>query len=183
VVIGQAFGLLAFSDCLAQSDDRADVISATFSSIADMLQKNGVGLNRGAMAFDARVLRADRGPAPRGWPDSVVLTWVGDARSSSFSPREVRVVLAEANRAGAGQVRWRACGISPGQESCDPRRFSAVVAVSEPLICGDGAQVLASIRYWSTDTLHPSVWEASVIRLRRIDGKWVAGEWHNQGSN
>jgi hypothetical protein len=177
----QAFAVLGASECLAQRNDTA-VISATLAGVYEMLQRSGDADIRGPIAFDPRVLRADRGPPPRAWPDSEALRWVGDVSDSVMSSQRVRVLLEDANLTAKNVIRWVACGI-PESGNCGQSEFSAVVAVSEPWICGDVAQVLASIRYNSTDDLHPSAWQASVLRLRRVNGRWTPGEWYNQASN
>ena len=108
---------------------------------------------------------------------------MGDVRDSAISSERVRAVLYDANRAMQNPIRWVACGASSGQENCSPVEFSVIVAVSEPRICGDVAEVLTSIRYTSKDELHRSAWQASVLRLRRVDGKWIPGEWDHQSTN
>lgn len=183
LVLIHAFSLLAASECLAQRDDSAAVVSATLSSVYDMLQRSGDAVMRGPIALDPRVLRVDRGPAPGAWPDSVALKWVGDVRDSAMSSQRVRVLLEDINLTAKNPRRWAACGISRKSRNCGQSEFSAVVAVSEPWIRGDVAQVLASIRYSSTDALHPSAWQASVLRLTRVNGRWIPGEWYNLASN
>jgi hypothetical protein len=178
-----ALGPQGAPDCQAQGDDSAAVISATLTGVRDMLQTNRDAVIQGPLAFDPRVLRADQGPAPRGWPDTVALIWVGDVRDSVLSSQRVDMVLDNANRAVTNPIRWVACGTGSRLGNCNQSEFSAIIALSEPLVCGDAAQVLASIRYRSTNNLHPSAWQASVIRLRRVDGKWTASEWYTQATN
>lgn len=182
-VLIQAVGLVGASNCLAQRDNSAAVVSATLVSVYDMLRTNRDAVVQGPIAFDPRVLRTDRGIAPRNWPDSVALKWVGDVSDSVFSPQRVRIMLDSANLVARRPIRWVPCGPSAGSGQCAQREFSAIVTISEPWICNDVAQVLASIRYMSTDKLHPSAWQASVIRLTRKDGRWVAGEWYAQATN
>lgn len=179
----QATGLAGASDCLAQRDNSVAVVSAALVSVYDMLRTNRDAVIQGPIAFDPRVLRTDRGRAPRTWPDSVALKWVGDVSDSVFSPQRVRTMLDSANLHARSPNHWVPCGLSPGAGQCAQREFSAIITVSEPWICNDVAQVLASIRYRSTDKLHPSAWQASVIRLTRKDGRWIAGEWYAQASN
>lgn len=182
-VLIQAVGLVGASDCQAQRDDSTAVISATLASVYEMLATTRHAAIQGPIAFDSRVLRTGRGPAPRTWPDSVALKWVGDVSDSVFSPQRVRTMLDSANLEARSPIHWVPCGLSPGSGQCTQREFSAIVTVSEPWICNDVAQVLASIRYRSTDKLHPSDWQASVIRLTRKDGRWIAGEWYTQATN
>lgn len=182
-VLIQAVGLVGASDCQAQRDNSTAVISATLASVYEMLGTSRDAVIQGPIAFDPRVLRTGRGRAPRNWPDSVVLKWVGDVSDSVFSHQRVRTMLDSANLHARSPIHWVPCGLSAGAGQCAPREFAAVVSVSEPWICNDVAQVIASIRYRSTDELHPSAWQASVIRLTRKDGRWIAGAWYAQASN
>lgn len=182
-VLIQAVGLVGASDCLAQRDNSVAVISATLASVYDMLRTNRDAVIQGPIAFDPRVLRTEPGLAPRTWPDSVALKWVGDVSDSVFPPRRVRMMLDGANLMARSPIHWVPCGLSPESGQCAQREFSAIVTVSEPWICNDVAQVLASIRYRSNDELHPSAWQASVIRLREKNGRWIPGEWHTQATN
>jgi hypothetical protein len=182
-VLIQVAGLVGASGCQAQRDDSAAVISATLASVYEMLGTTRDAVIQGPIAFDPRVLRTGQGRAPRAWPGSVALMWVGDVSDSVFSPERVRTMLDSANLLARSPIHWVPCGLSAGAGQCAQREFSAIVTVGEPWICNDVAQVLASIRYRSTDKLHPSAWQASVVRLRRKNGRWIPGEWHTQATN
>jgi len=106
------------------------------------------------------------------------LRWIGDVRDSAFAPQTVVSVLGEANGFQEDRARWVSCG-APAYKRCSVTEFPAVVALSEPWIDGDGAQVLVYVWYRSTIDAHPHAWFASVAHLQLVDGEWTATKWNN----
>lgn len=185
LIVLQAFCCLSAAELAAQRDTPRAVISAVLSEVSAGLREDSDALVDGPIAFDPRIVRAPRGPAPAGWPDSVALKWVGDVRDSAFDSHEVMSLLADADGARVGPVRWLPCSPEsrPGSRRCSLKAFPAVVAVSEPWIYGDVAQVLVYAWYRSSTHAHPNAFFATLVRLRRADGRWTAERWYNQAGN
>lgn len=166
----------------AQGEQTPAIRAEVLRSVQTSLSRSRDARLRGPIAFDPRILRAPEGAGPRGWPDSTALTWIGDVRSATLSPSEVNALLAEVN-GPRGLVRWQPCGGTSGASSCDTREHSAVVAISEPLINGDVAQVLVLTWYESTIKLHPWAFMANLYRLQRVGGEWTVTGGHNWAAN
>lgn len=179
----QALCLFWTAECVAQSDPSSDVIVAVLGGVGATLRSNPDAVINRPIAFDARVLVAGRNPDLHPGSDALVLRWTGDVRDRVLSARVVSTLLEGANRVPSSPVRWAACGAGPGLCDCNQNEFPAIVAVSEPWIRGDLAEILVSVRYLSTSTLHPSTWFASVVRLRRVDGRWQTQRWYPQAMN
>lgn len=180
VVALLAFCWLWSTDARAQHDASRPVLRATLVHVDASLRDGGEARITGPIAFDPRVLVARREAAPRNWPDSLALTWVGNVRDSVHASAEVAAMLEGAN--GAGQpVRWLPCGSAAGARSCLLTEFPAVVSLSKPWISGDVAEVLVLVRYRSSIALHPLAWMANVLRLERVGGEWTVTGGHNWG--
>lgn len=178
-----AFLCFGAVDCQAQRDSAAAVLSVVLYEVEATMRGERDARLWGPMAFDLRTLRASRTAGPRNWPDSLMLTWVGNRRDSAFTPREARALLRDVNRGRSGGAGWGACGDSASVRECDPKRYALIVAAARPWIRGNVAQVLVSVRHWSVDQLHPSAWYTTVLRLECVNGRWVIKGWYNQGSN
>lgn len=167
----------------AQRDPAAAALAVVLYDVEATIRGERDARFTGPMAFDVRTLQATRAAGPRNWPDSLMLTWVGNVRDSAFAPREAQALLREVNRGRRGAAEWTTCGAAESVEECNPKRFALIVAAARPWIQGNVAQVLVSARYWSADQLHPSAWYASVVRLECVGGRWVIKGWYNQASN
>ena len=162
------------------SPERA-VMSATLSGVLHGLRAADDARIDGPIAFDPEVVRAERGPAHRRWPDSLMLIWGGDVRESFPHSADVLSLLADVDPSPqTGVDRLVPCGRSTGLKPCSLDAFPAVVAVSKPWICGSTAQVLVFVRYRSKIDLHPYAWYASVARLELQNGVWTVTRTHNQ---
>lgn len=166
----------------AQGDPTPAVRAAVLRSVQTSLAQSRDARLRGPIAFDPRILRAPEGAGPRGWPDSTALRWIGDVRSATLSPAEVDALLAEVN-GPRGVVHWQPCGGTDGLGACNFTDHTAVVAISEPLINGDVAQVVVSIWYESTIKFHRWAFMANLLRLERVAGTWTMTRAHNWAAN
>ena len=183
LVLAQALGLLVSTGVQAQENERRAVMTATLSSVSEFLLSSPDAVTTGPIALDRGILRADWHTSRRVGPDSIPLAWVGDVRDSQYAADDVGQLLGEANASMRGPVQWVECGTGSGAARCTQRDFSAILVMSEPWINGNVAQVLVSLRYQSTGDLHPSAWQASVVRFERVGGRWLRKGWYNQASN
>lgn len=177
--IAAAFAALCLFPAIsaAQRPDTAGIVAATLARTIAGLRSDGDARLDGELAFDPRVVHAERGRAPAGAPDSVMLVWTGHVRDSTFTPGLVDRVLALAGGPGA----WVTCGTGPDPRPCTAIEFPVVVAVSQPWITGDRAQILVYVRYRSSIDAHPYAWFANVVWLQRVGDRWVAGRMYNFG--
>jgi hypothetical protein len=159
----------------AQRADTAAIVAATLTHTIADLRSGGDARLDGPLAFDPRIVHAERGRAPAGAPDSTMLVWTTQARDSAFTRSVVDQLLA---RAG-GTSAWVTCGTQPHARPCTAIEFPAVVAVSLPWITGDRAQILEHVWYRSTIEEHPHAWFANVVWLRRVGGRWVVDRMYN----
>lgn len=171
------------ADCAAQSDPNVAVLSAAVSGVESALRTSRYARIAGPLAFDARIVQTSQVTAPTTWPDSLVLSWAGDVRDSTFAPNDVQLLLRDVNLSRKDAPHWVQCGDSQGLPACDRRRFSLLFAASRPVIRGDVAQVLVFVRHWTRDTEEHSAWYASVARLERVNNQWVVTRWLNRASS
>lgn len=164
----------------AQSRLSEQVIVATLAGTLEGLRGTSDARISGVVAFDPRIVRAPLDQAPRNWPDSVSPSWVGDVRDSTLTRDVALTMLRGADLAsGNGRVRWVPCGSGFAAQRCGLANFPAVVAVSEPWIEGDVAQIIVYVRYRSTIEVHPWAYFANLTRLERADGRWRVTRWRN----
>jgi hypothetical protein len=161
----------------AQRADTAEIVAATLTSTVAGLRSDGDARLNGQFAFDPRIVHAERGRAPAGAPDSVMLVWTTQARDSTFTRGSVDQMLAR----GGGTDAWVTCGTEAGARRCTTIEFPLVVAVSLPWITGDRAQILVHVWYRSSFEEHPDAWFANVVWLHRVGNRWVADRMYNFG--
>lgn len=159
----------------AQRADTAEIVAATLTRTIAGLRSDGDARLDGPFAFDPRIVHAERGQAPAGAPDSVMLVWTSQVRDSAFTRGFADRVVA---RMG-GTAAWGTCGTEPGARPCTATEFPVVAAVSQPWITGDRAQILVYAWYRSSFEEHPDAWFANVVWLHRVGDRWVADRMYN----
>lgn len=180
LVLTLMLGLIRVSVGAAQGDASRSILTVALSEVSAGLRSSYDAQIDGPIAFDPRIVRAPQTRAPMGWPDSVMPDWVGNVRDSALAPGTVDAVLHDLN-GPQRSVEWTLCGTTPESRQCTSIYYPAVVAVSEPWINGNAAQMLIYVRYRSSIDAHPHAWFASVVHLDFVDGRWKAGKWYNRG--